>query len=111
MKSSMFNILIIMLFLLLLLLMFKRNSYENFENNVVNNTSYLYPIKKLSPICAKEGLKASFMPKACFVDGKLNSYANCKCEDEKGNCKICYPEIKRDITNASVIYNANTDWS
>ncbi len=47
------------------------------------------------------------MPKACYIDGKMNSYANCKCEDEKGNCKICYPEIKKDSKNASVVYNAD----
>ena len=76
---------------------------ESFSNN-----NYLYPIKGLSKICAKENLKPSFMPKACFIDGKMNSYANCKCEDEKGNCKICYDTIKKDTSNANVVYDSTT---
>ena len=44
------------------------------------------------------------MPKACYIDGVLNSYANCECEDDKGNCKICYPTIKKDANNSSVVY-------
>jgi hypothetical protein len=47
------------------------------------------------------------MPKACYVDGKLNSYAKCKCEDKDGNCKICYDTIVKDSKNSSVVYNAN----
>ena len=47
------------------------------------------------------------MPKACYVDGNLNNYSNCKCQDDKGNCKICYPEIKKDSKNSSIVYNAN----
>ena len=47
------------------------------------------------------------MPKACYVDGNLNSYANCKCEDENGNCKICYEEIKKDSKNANTVYDAS----
>jgi hypothetical protein len=103
-------IIIILLLIIIALLFFKKYEYENFENDnkkVINDTSYLYPIKKLGPICEKDNLKSSFMPKACYVDGNLNPYANCKCEDEKGNCKICYPEIKKDSKNSSVIYNAN----
>jgi hypothetical protein len=44
------------------------------------------------------------MPKACYIDGVLNSYANCECEDDNGNCKICYPTIKKDSNNSSVVY-------
>jgi hypothetical protein len=47
------------------------------------------------------------MPKACYVNGNLNSYANCKCEDENGNCKICYDEIKKDSKNANTVYDAS----
>ena len=47
------------------------------------------------------------MPSVCYVDGKLNSYANCKCQDQSGNCKLCYPTIKKMEKNTSVIYNAN----
>jgi len=73
----------------------------------INKDQVLYPIRGLQAICAKEGLKPSFMPKACYVDDILNSYANCKCEDSKGNCKICYPEIKKDSKNSNVVYDAN----
>lgn len=78
-------------------------------SNKNDSDRYLYPIKGLQKICAKEGLKPSYMPKACYIDGKLNSYANCKCEDKNGECKICYPTIQKDSKNSSVIYVPN--WS
>jgi len=77
------------------------------SDKVLNKDPVLYPIRGLQAICAKEGLKPSFMPKACYVGDILNSYANCKCEDSKGNCKICYPEIKKDSKNSNVVYDAN----
>ena len=40
-------------------------------------------------------------------NGKLKSFSNCKCMNDKGECKVCYPEIKKDQKNASVIYNPN----
>jgi hypothetical protein len=109
--------------IILYLLFFNNNNnkitnkhyYELFANqdNTKLGDGYLYPIKGLTPICANEGLKASYMPKACYVDGKLNSYANCKCEDKDGNCKICYDTIVKDSKNSSVVYNANdlNNWS
>jgi hypothetical protein len=95
--------------LIIILLFLKKNNYESFDNkdsNTETDSSYLYPVKNLSGICRAQGLKPSYMPKACYVDGKMNTYANCKCEDEKGNCKICYPIIKKDSKNSSVVYNA-----
>jgi hypothetical protein len=68
---------------------------------------YLYPIKGLEPQCAKDNLLPSYMPKACYVNGVLNNYANCKCEDNEGNCKICYETIKKDSKNSSVVYDAS----
>ena len=102
-------IIIAILILIIVLLFHKKNVYESFDNNLDNKDSnYLYPIKKLAEICDKEaGLNPSYMPKACYVDGKMNTYANCKCEDDKGNCKICYPTIKKDDKNSSVVYNAS----
>jgi hypothetical protein len=77
-----------------------------------NNNQYLYPITGLSSICKQKNLKPSYMPKACYVDGVLNSYANCECEDDNGNCKICYDTIKKDSNNSSIVYNANEiSWS
>ena len=102
------NKLIILFLLLLLLIIFlfflkNRNDilYEEFSNQ-----NYLYPIRGLQSICNKDNLKPSFMPKVCYVDGKLNSYANCKCEDDKGNCKICYDTIKKDSKNSNIVYDA-----
>ena len=103
------NQLFICLFLLIIVIIFlsmiKNNQNKEYFSN--NEDNYLYPIKNLSPICEKEGLLPSYMPKACYLDGKLDSYANCKCEDKEGNCKICYPKIVKDTSNSSVIYNAN----
>jgi hypothetical protein len=117
-------IIVILVIIIIILFPFKINysySIENFENSEpvqIDNElapenkkkeikgNYLYPIKGLSSICAKENLKPSFMPKACYVDGILNSYANCKCEDKYGNCKICYETIIKDTKNSSVVYDA-----
>jgi len=46
------------------------------------------------------------MPKICYVDGKMNSYANCKCEDDRGICKICYPTIERNKSESKVIFDS-----
>jgi hypothetical protein len=101
-----FTLIIILIIVLIIVLYYFKN-YKNIQESFENNDQYLYPIKGLSNICKKENLYPSYMPKACYVDGELNSYANCKCEDEKGNCKICYPTIKKDSKNASVVYNAD----
>jgi hypothetical protein len=84
-----------------------KESFSNISNEDNLNDKYLYPIKGLQSICSKDNLFPSYMPKACYVNGKLNSYSNCKCQDEKGNCKLCYPEIKKDTKNANIVYNAN----
>ena len=75
--------------------------------NIENYDNYLFPIKGLGKECEADGLKPAYMPTVCAVDGKINSYANCKCVDKKtGACKVCYPDIKRDTKGRSVIYNA-----
>lgn len=75
--------------------------------NVENYDNYLFPIKGLGKECEADGLKPAYMPTICAIDGKINSYANCKCIDKKtGACKVCYPEIKKDAKSRSVIYNA-----
>ena len=98
-------ILIVFLIIFLSMVNYNKNKLESFSNKKKND--YLYPIKKLGGICEKEGLFPSFMPKACYVNENLNSYANCKCEDKEGNCKICYPTIKKNSDNSNIIYNAN----
>ena len=96
--------LLITLIIVLVIINIIKWSNKNINESFVNNDQYLYPIKKLSPICKEKNLKPSYMPKACYIDGVLNSYANCECEDDKGNCKICYPTIKKDANNSSVVY-------
>lgn len=98
----------LILLILLIIVLYNIKYYENLKESFANNDPYLYPIKGLSNICANENLLPSYTPKACYVNGELNSYANCKCEDKKGNCKLCYPTIKKDSKNASIVYDANT---
>ena len=104
MNKSIITLLLLLLIISLCFIIYNKKTNESFSNN---NDNYLYPIKGLSPICAKENLLPSYMPKACYVDGNLNNYANCKCEDKEGNCKICYDTIKKDSSNSSVIYDAS----
>lgn len=96
------NNLIIILIVIIFVLMFI-NEYLNRENF----KNYLFPVKGLSNECEKEGLKAAYMPTTCVIDNKMNPYSNCKCMNDKGECKICYPEIKKDMKGRSIIYNAN----
>jgi hypothetical protein len=79
------------------------------RENFSDDKPYLYPIKGLEPQCAEKKLFPSFMPKACYVDGVLNSYANCMCEDNEGNCKICYDTIQKDSKNSSIVYDSTKD--
>ena len=84
------------------------SSKENIRLNSSNdNPNYLYPIRGLQSICAKDGLKPSFMPKACSINNVLNPYANCKCEDESGNCKLCYATIDKDSKNSNIVYGGD----
>jgi hypothetical protein len=82
--------------------------YENFENFKIRpmyKPDYLFPTKNLTKICAEKGLKPAFGPTSCFKDGQYDPYANCQCLDKQtGECKLCYPDIKKDKTSSSVIY-------
>ena len=106
-KSYIPYIIILVILLIILIIFYIKSNEARMVESFKNDKNYLYPIKGLSSICAKNNLKPSYMPKACYIDGNLNSYANCKCEDKEGNCKICYDTIKKDSKNSSVIYNAN----
>ena len=105
-KNIIYIIITVISIVIIICLSYKYKTIEAFSNNDKLNDGYLYPIRGLQSICSKDGLKPSFMPKACYVDGELNSYANCKCEDKNGNCKICYDTIKKDSKNSSVVYYA-----
>ena len=94
---------IIFLTILIVFLFFLINTFS-FEENFSN---YLYPIKGLQSICAKEGLKPAYMPMSCIKsNGNFNPYSNCMCVNKKGICKKCYPEIKIK-KGRSVVYNPN----
>lgn len=80
------------------------NSDPNLSNY---KKTYLYPIRGLQSICQKEGLKPSFMPKSCYLNDVLNPYANCKCEDESGKCKICYETIDKNTKNSNIVYGGD----
>ncbi len=107
MEDFIIILLLLITLIIILLIVNKRIKNIKITESFENNDTYLYPTTTLGDICAKENLEPSFMPKACYVDGHFNSYANCKCEDKNGNCKICYDEIKQDSTNATVIFDAN----
>lgn len=98
---------LLLLIILIIFLSMARHNQINCENFKNKDDTYLYPIKGLEPICSEENLFPSYMPKSCYVDNVLDSYANCKCEDINGNCRICYPTIVKDSKNSSVVYNAD----
>jgi hypothetical protein len=106
-----FIILIIIVICLIKRIIDKKHNIESFSNIIEEdnelNDKYLYPLTGLTDICAKSDLLPSYMPKICYVDGKMNNYANCKCEDKDGNCKICYDTITKDSNNAVKIYSSN----
>lgn len=44
--------------------------------------------------CQKMGLKPADNPSICAEEDSYNLSANCKCVDNKNNCKLCYDKIK-----------------
>jgi len=100
------NLLIIILLSVFFILMII-NQYLYREN--FTSKKLLSPIKGLGGECKKinKDYKPAFMPSICIKDGKLNSFANCKCTNNNGECKVCYPEIKKDKKDSSVVYNPN----
>ncbi len=84
-------------------------NFENFKERPMYKPDYLFPTKNLTKICAEKGLKPAFGPTSCFKDGKYDPYANCQCLDKQtGECKVCYPDIKKDETSSSVIYKGDS---
>lgn len=100
-------ILLFILSIIILLVLYYILYYKKIKENFADSEEYLYPVIGLTDICMKYKLYPSYMPKACYENNTLNSYANCKCEDKNGNCKICYPTIKKDSNNSNIVYNAN----
>ena len=110
--SSMSIIPFILLFLLIIVLLYvkyindRREYIESFTNQESVDDIYLYPTNDLEAECAKDGLKPAFGPTICQIGDKITPYANCKCIDNDGKCKMCYDPIEKDMTNANIVYNA-----
>jgi hypothetical protein len=75
-----------------------KNKYT-FDNN------YLYPVKGLGGQCQKLGLRPAYMPQICSINGVVNNFANCMCQDKNGVCMKCYPELKKYNKQSFTIYN------
>jgi hypothetical protein len=82
-------------------------SQSNTQLNPLDN-NYLYPSScKLNDQCKAMGLIGSSNPSICIQNGKIRSDSICACEDENGNCKICYDKIKEIQNESNIIYNDN----
>mgnify|MGYP000005705589 CR=1 FL=1 len=104
---TIYIVLVLMIIILLFLIYHKKKDIENFTSNN-DSSDYLFPTRDLQEICKKEyNLFPAYGATQCMENGKPNPYANCKCEDESGNCKICYEEIKKDSKNANTVYDAS----
>ena len=84
------------------------NPNIKFDNNDKNKNElvdkYLYPTEDLESVCMKKyGLYPAYSPLTCNSLG--NPFANCMCSDKKGDCKVCYDEIKRMDTGATIVYD------
>jgi hypothetical protein len=103
-KIIIYLIIIILLFSILYFQIEKKEYFKNSINS--DNLSYLASLKSIPNQCLNMGLIPSYMEKICYVDGVLDPYANCKCIDKDGNCKICFPRISKYDKSTSVIYEA-----
>ena len=97
------HLIIIFVLLVILYYLIKTNKKENFVNP--NNIAYLKSVQNIPNECFNKGLQPNYMPKVCFVNGILDPYSNCKCEDKDGNCKICFPPILKYKKGAEMIYD------
>lgn len=103
-------LLIIVAIILFVLIYNKKESIENFANNDDNN--YLYPVRDLQEICKREyNLKPAYGGELCIENDKPNVFANCKCTDSSGVCKVCYPTEEKYKTGGNVIYNSDVEFS
>lgn len=109
-------ILTIIFIIIILFYFYGINKYhENFSNVPFKvlpmyTPEYLFPTKDLQKECSTEqGLEPAYGPTSCFENGQYIPTANCKCRDKNtGDCKLCYPKIKRDDTSSSTIYKGDT---
>lgn len=67
------------------------NNLHEYFGNLQENVS---GFQRQADECKQKGLKAAYNPSVCTVDDEYQPSANCKCMDEKNNCKECYGKIK-----------------
>ena len=98
-------ILFVIIIVLLILIYYKKKEVEYFDNN---DDNYLYPVRDLQEICKKDyNLYPAFGAELCMNGDKPNPYANCKCVDKAGDCKVCYDTEKRFEQGANVVYDSS----
>jgi hypothetical protein len=98
-------ILFVIIIVLLILIYYKKQEVEYFHNN--NDDNYLYPVRDLQEICKKDyNLYPAFGAELCMNGDKPNPYANCKCVDKAGDCKVCYDTEKKFEQGANVVYDS-----
>jgi hypothetical protein len=69
-------------------------------------------MRDLQEKCKKEyNLYPAYGATQCMENGKPNPYANCKCADEFGECKVCYPTEKKYESGSNVVYDATNSFS
>ena len=102
-------IFLVIILILIILWLFYYKSVESFSNK---DDNYLYPLKDLQEICKKENnLLPAYGAELCMRDGKPDPYANCKCADKFGECKVCYPTQKKYESGSNVVYDATNSFS
>ena len=70
---------------------------ENFTNAPSNDPYKKKGFNKQVEECAQKGLKPAYNPSICTKDNtNLVPEANCKCIDEFGSCKECFPKVSFD---------------
>jgi predicted Holliday junction resolvase-like endonuclease len=82
-------VLVLMIIILLVLIYHKKKDIENFTSK--DDKDYLAT--------------------QCMENGKPNPYANCKCADKFGTCKVCYPTEKKYESGSNVVYDATNSFS
>jgi hypothetical protein len=101
-------ILVAIIIFLLILIYHKKKDIENFTSN----DDYLFPTRDLQEICKKEyNLYPAYGATQCMENGKPNPYANCKCADKFGECKVCYPTQKKYESGSNVVYDSTDSFS
>ena len=110
---TIYIVLVLVIIILLVLIYHKKKDIENFtSNNDKDDKDYLYPTRDLQEICKKEyNLFPAYGATQCMENGKPNPYANCKCADEFGECKVCYPTEKKYESGSNVVYDATNSFS